>query len=155
MSEAPASNTEKASKTGYGLLVATAIALVLSVALLSISGRAAIVAALVGWKWLAAGTAREGGVGYFLLHVVPQLLVVGPPLSAITAAFCAAHFISRRGRLSRRAKMIWLLALGGATAGWPVACSCLSFQGLAESGQSQTPPQETPSPQEAPNPGHP
>lgn len=125
----------KASKSGYAMLIGTAVALALCIALLGIMRRAAIVALLVGWKWLSAGEAREGGLAYFVVHVLPQLLVIGPPLSAVVALACGIHFISRKGRLSRRARLIWILALGGATFGWPVACSCVSLQGLAESGQ--------------------
>lgn len=126
----------ESSSTGYALLVVTAAAVALSLALLAIMRRAAIVAALVGWRWLSAGSERrEGGLGYFVLHVLPQLIVVGPPLSAVVALACGVHFLSRGGALSRRTKLVWLLALGGATAGWPVACSCVSLQGLAESSE--------------------
>ena len=137
MDQRPAAEQRTAAfpSSGYALLAATVVAVALSVALLTILRRAAIVAALVGWKWLSASERREGGLGYFVLHVLPQLIVVWPPLSAAVALACGIHFVSRRGTLSRRAKLIWLLALGGATAGWPVACSCVSLQGLAEAGE--------------------
>ena len=137
MDETPKAGERAAasSRSGYTLLVVTLVAVALSVGLLSIMRRAVIVAALVGWKWLSASERRDGGLGYFVLHVLPQLIVVGPPLSAAVALACGIHFVSRGGTLSRRARLIWLLALCGATAGWPVACSCVSLQGLAESGE--------------------
>lgn len=121
---------------GYALLLATAIATLVSVAVMVALKRAPIVAALVGWKWLTAGADREGGLSYFLLHVLPQFFVMGPPFSLLVALACALHFAKRPSHFSRRTKLVWLLAVAGATAGWPVACTCISLQGLAESGDA-------------------